>query len=97
MQHNRIINLIANKDSYSLHFQGMASPCEVIIQTTDKQLAQQLGDIVAKEVWRIEDKYSRYDPTSLCSKINQNAGQKVALDEETFQLLTFAESMLSIK
>ena len=69
----------------------MASPCEVIVQTTDKQLALKLGDIVAAEVWRIEDKYSRYDHKSLCSAINSNAGQSVAIDEETYQLLTFAD------
>lgn len=69
----------------------MASPCEVIIQTTDKRLALTLGEVVATEVWRIEDKYSRYLPNSFCSAINKSAGQAVAVDEETFQLLTFAD------
>lgn len=69
----------------------MASPCEVIIQTTDEKLALNVGNIVAAEVWRIEDKYSRYNPNSLCSVINSNAGQSVNIDEETFQLLSFAD------
>ena len=69
----------------------MASPCEIIIQSTDKQLATELGEIVATEVWRIEDKYSRYNQHSICSKINTNAGKAVAIDEETYLLLNFAE------
>jgi len=69
----------------------MASPCEVIIQSTDKQLATELGEIVATEVWRIEDKYSRYNQHSICSKINNQAGHYVAIDEETYLLLNFAE------
>lgn len=69
----------------------MASPCEVIVQTTDEKLALNVGNIVATEVWRIEDKYSRYNPNSLCSVINSNAGQAVNIDEETFQLLSFAD------
>lgn len=69
----------------------MASPCEVIIQTKDEKLALNVGNTVAAEVWRIEDKYSRYDPNSLCSVINNNTGDSVVIDEETFQLLTFAD------
>lgn len=69
----------------------MASPCEVIIQSTDKKLAQQLANIVTAEVWRIEDKYSRYNPNSLCSTINFKAGQSVSIDEETYLLLNFAD------
>lgn len=68
----------------------MASPCEVIVQSNDRQLAQKLGDIISSEVWRIEDKYSRYDQNSLCSIINSKAGQSVTIDEETYLLLTFA-------
>lgn len=69
----------------------MASPCEVIIQSVDKQLAAELGNIIATEVWRIEDKYSRYNQHSACGVINNNAGHAVAIDEETYLLLNFAE------
>ena len=70
----------------------MASPCEVIIETTKKSLAKKLGDTLANEVWRIEDKYSRYNVNSTCSKINQSHGQKVAIDNETYLLLNFADT-----
>lgn len=88
---DRVIQLTKNKDSYGITFNAMASPCEVIIQSTDKQLAAKVGDIIATEVWRIEDKYSRYNQRSVCSAINNNAGHSVAIDEETYLLLNFAE------
>ena len=91
MKSNRLVSLKINKDSHCISFNAMASPCEVIIQTTDEKLALNVGNIVAAEVWRIEDKYSRYNPNSLCSVINSNAGQSVNIDEETFQLLSFAD------
>ena len=69
----------------------MASPCEVIIQSADKQFAAELGNIIATEVWRIEDKYSRYNQQSVCGVINSNAGHSVVIDEETYLLLNFAE------
>lgn len=91
MNKDRAVQLTVNKDSYGITFNAMASPCEVIIQSTDKQLAAKLGEIIATEVWRIEDKYSRYNQRSVCSVINNNAGQSVTIDEETYLLLNFAE------
>lgn len=74
----------------------MASPCEVIVQSTDKLLAKKLGNIVSAEVWRIEDKYSRYDQNSVCSTINIKAGESVTIDEETYLLLNFADQCYQI-
>lgn len=91
MNKNRAIQLAINKDSYGITFNAMASPCEVIIQSSDKQLAAELGNIIATEVWRIEDKYSRYNQQSVCGVINNSAGHSVAIDEETYLLLNFAE------
>ncbi|TWX64564.1 FAD:protein FMN transferase [Colwellia demingiae] len=91
MKKKRILKLSSQKDSHSISFNAMASPCEVIVQTQNKRLAEQVAQCVSHEVWRIEDKYSRYDSQSICSQINNNAGNKVAIDEETFLLLNFAE------
>ena len=87
----RNIQLIKQQDGYSITFDAMASPCEVLIQTTDKKLALKVGKAVADEVWRIQDKYSRYIPNSICSQINTQAGNKTAIDSETYLLLQFAE------
>ncbi len=88
---DRVVRLTKNKDSYGITFNAMASPCEVIIQSIDRELADKLGHLIAAEVWRIEDKYSRYNHSGVCYVINKNAGHSVNIDEETYLLLNFAE------
>ena len=70
----------------------MASPCEILLDSTDLQLCQQLTRLAATEAERIEQKYSRYRPDSILSQLNRSAGTRVTLDAETVQLLTFADS-----
>jgi len=96
LNNNRAVQLVKNKDSYGITFNAMASPCEVIIQSTDKQLATKLGNDIASEVWRIEDKYSRYNQRSVCGVINIGAGHSIAIDEETYLLLNFADQCYQI-
>jgi len=91
MQEKRTIKVSKQKDGYGITFNAMACSCEVLIQTSDKNLAKQVGLCVSDEVWRIEDKYSRYDRQSICSQINTSEGRKVSIDEETYLLLNFAE------
>lgn len=71
-------------------FMAMASPCELIVQTGDAALARRLGELVAAEAWRIEDKYSRYRSDSMIGRINASAGTPLEVDEETARLLDFA-------
>lgn len=91
MHKTRSVQLSKKNGSYHINFNAMASPCEVILQTENKHLAEQVAQCVSAEVWRIEEKYSRYDSLSLCCQINASAGNKVTIDEETFLLLNFAE------
>ncbi|MBA6390610.1 FAD:protein FMN transferase [Colwellia sp. BRX10-3] len=70
----------------------MASPCEVLVASNDSKLALTLGRLIADEVWRIEDKYSRYQPTSVCSAINNSRGKSIPIDQETYLLLNFADT-----
>lgn len=79
-------------DGFCIQFFAMASQCEVIVETSDKRLAKKLGNKLANEVWRIESKYSRYNNSSVCSKINQSSGKAVTIDNETFLLLNFADT-----
>jgi thiamine biosynthesis lipoprotein len=87
----RSLKFSKQKDGHCIRFNAMASPCEILIQTQNKTEAEQVADCVSREVWRLEDKYSRYDPRSLCSRINTSAGKKIAIDEETYLLLNFAD------
>lgn len=88
----RNVEVRATDDGHAISFDAMASPCEVIVVSKDYQLAVTLGELIAEEVWRIEDKYSRYDPTSMCSAINNSAGHAVDIDQESYLLLNFADT-----
>jgi len=76
------------------HFNAMASHCEVLIDTYNKNLAQQITDVVAHEVTRIEHKYSRYRDSSLLQRINR--GGTVQVDSETAQLLDYANQLFQL-
>jgi len=71
-------------------FRAMASPCELLLETTDKRQAGELGQAAAREAWRIELKFSRYRPESIVSVINRSQGSAVVVDDETAALLDYA-------
>ncbi len=77
-------------------FEAMASPCEVLLETTDTQLAMQLGQRAAQETWRIEQKFSRYRDDSIITRINRSQGQPVTLDDETCALLNYAAQCFAL-
>jgi thiamine biosynthesis lipoprotein len=78
------------EQAFAACFTAMASPCEVLLATTDAALAQRLGGVAAAEAWRIEAKYSRYRDDSVLSAINRSEGKPVEVDAETLGLLLFA-------
>lgn len=74
----------------------MASPCELLIDSHDKQKASELLRLAHTETQRIEDKFSRYRNGNLMHEINNSQGQEVKIDEETFNLLTFANTCFEL-
>ena len=76
---------------YRGNFDAMASPCEVLIETDDAQLATAITEIVANEAWRIEQKFSRYRDDNILYQIHHAEGGQVAVDEELSLLLDFAQ------
>lgn len=88
---DRNITYQQGEGSYKALFNAMASPCELFIDTSDKEIAKRVGEAVAKEAWRIEDKFSRYQATSVVGQLNAKAGQKCYIDQETYLLLQFAQ------
>jgi thiamine biosynthesis lipoprotein len=88
----RQVEIAATDDGHCLRFDAMASACEVLVASKDNKLALTLGKLIANEVWRIEDKYSRYQATSVCAAINNSGGQALAIDQETYLLLNFADT-----
>jgi len=71
-------------------FQAMATPCEVRLETDDAVMAERVFQAVETETRRIEQKYSRYRPDSVVSRINAAAGSPVEVDTETAMLLDFS-------
>jgi len=71
-------------------FDSMASPCEVLIDTADKAVAETLTHMAAQEAWRIEQKYSRYRDDGIIPRINSRLGKPQRVDEETAILIDFS-------
>lgn len=72
----------------------MASRCEIVIAAADRTQAQTLAQDAINEVKRVEDKYSRYRPASVVSRINTAAGQAwIECDAETTSLLDYADAL----
>jgi thiamine biosynthesis lipoprotein len=76
----------------ALSFTAMASRCELLVATADRDAALAHGRVVAAEAWRIERKYSRYRNDSLLSWIHRNRDQRLELDAETASLINFAST-----
>jgi thiamine biosynthesis lipoprotein len=74
-------------------FRAMAAENEVQVHSPEAKFAAHAAARAMDEVARIEAKYSRYRPDSVVSRINAAAGgSAVALDEETWKLLAFADA-----
>lgn len=82
---------------YRIDFKAMGSYCEIVIADSDEQAALSKMQQAHQEVLRIEQKYSRYRPDSILSRINAQAGLDwVDCDFETESLLNYANQMYSI-
>lgn len=73
------------------HFHAMANPCVIFIEHENKEMAKNVMRQMAEEVWRIEQKYSRYLSGSLLGKINSADGAPTLIDPETFHLLQLSD------
>ena len=87
----RDIKTVKTDSGYQGSFSAMASPCEVLIETDDEQLASEVTKVVADEAWRIEQKFSRYRDDNILYQIHHAKGKKVAVDEELSLLLDFSQ------
>lgn len=55
-------------------------------------MAEDLTSLAQAEARRIEHKFSRYRSDNLMHKINNAQGQPITIDQETYRLLTFADT-----
>ena len=54
---------------HRVSFQAMASSCEVVLNADSAADAQHLADQAMQEVWRIEQRYSRYRSDSIVARM----------------------------
>jgi thiamine biosynthesis lipoprotein len=79
-----------SEDLLAVRFTAMASPCEVLLSSVDRDAALAIGTAAAEEAWRIEKKYSRYRDDSVIAWIHGHRNTSIEVDEETASLLDFA-------
>ena len=77
-------------------FRAMASPCELLIASHDESIAYDMLDMAAREASRIEQKYSRFIEGNYLWQLNHAQGKPVTIDEETWQLLSFAKQCFEL-
>jgi len=72
-------------------FAAMACDCEILIDCDDAELARQLAETGEAECRRIERKFSRYRDDNIIHAINRSTGAGIEVDDETADLLDFAD------
>ncbi|MCP5092454.1 MAG: FAD:protein FMN transferase, partial [Gammaproteobacteria bacterium] len=92
----REIRLCLAEDAWHGGFRAMGSPCELVCEAAKRADALELTELVAEEAWRIEDKLSRYLDGNIVARINSADGKPVDVDDETADLLDFAETLYEL-
>jgi FAD:protein FMN transferase len=89
----RNVQLLRGDGLWVGRFHAMGGPCEVLAGVDEEATARRIADAVAACAWRIEHKFSRYRSDNIIARINASAGEPVAVDDETANLLDFAALM----
>ena len=84
-------DLTAHDGGHLATFTAMASPCEIHLDLADGVTARWLADEAVHETRRIERTFSRYRDDNIVAEINRSGGRTVTVDEETADLLDFAD------
>lgn len=95
-QSDRQVAVAAGDQCLVGRFAAMASPCEVLLETSNEDEAAELARLAAEEAWRIEDKFSRYAAGNIVAEINTANGRPVELDAESAQLIDFAATLYDL-
>lgn len=83
--------MVKRPGGWAGRFDAMASSCEVLVESESAAVARRTAEACAHEAWRIERKYSRYRDDSVVHHIHAAQGSSVSVDEETADLLDFAD------
>jgi FAD:protein FMN transferase len=89
----RVLDFSHDGELCVARFRAMGGPCEVLVETRDEPAARVPATRAAECAWRIEDKFSRYRDDNIVARINTAGGGPVEVDDETANLLDFADQM----
>lgn len=93
---NPSINVERVGDHFIGRFNAMACPCEVLVETSWASVAKWAVDSAAQCAWRMEAKFSRYRSDNIVHRINTANGAAITVDDETANLLDFADALTRI-
>lgn len=85
-----------NTHLHVARFKAMASACQFLLNTSDTNWAYAVAQQVCTEVHRIEKKFSRYLKESVTCQIQAHGSKGLAIDEETYRLLCFADTLFDL-
>lgn len=82
-----------NLSYYQKQFRAMGSPCDLKIYAANASQAAEALQAAQLRIQTLEQKYSRYQPDTITSRINHAAGNGawIPLDNETYQLFRLAQ------
>jgi len=80
-----------NEQFFVCSFKAMNCPCDIMIETADISIAQDLSTQSVNEALRIEQKFSRYRQDNIIAEINAGKAIPIKVDEETTKLLNYAD------
>ena len=78
-------------DYWVARFLAMGSPCELLVDSDDRALTEQLANLAYTEAKRIEQKFSRYRDDNIVHRMHHNHGAAIEVDDETAKLLDYAD------
>lgn len=87
------VERLHSEDVWVGRFHAMGGPCEVLVETERESVARALTARAADCAARVERKYSRYRKDNIVARINSARGAPTEVDDETANLLDFADLM----
>ena len=92
----RDIEIMPTDACWAGRFRAMGGPCEVLVETCDRDEAWAVVTRVASCAWRVDEKFSRYRCGNIVDAINSSSGRSISVDEETARLLDFAATLYQL-
>ena len=85
---------VLDNGQFNISFQAMGTNCEISFCANSQEQAITFRKNSLSWIRKFENRYSRYLPDSLISKINNHAGTKpIKIDHEVFQLFNLCDTL----